>query len=350
MNLKKSFLYAILTVILVVGAGLYVDRHSPKLVLPVNILDNNTDNVPNKNSLEKTGFQNNGPAPELSGLTNWLNSAPLTMSQLKGKVVLLDFWTYSCINCIRTLPYVTRWYDAYKNRGLVVIGVHTPEFNFEKEPGNVADAAQRFHIYYPVAQDNNYATWDAYQNRYWPAEYLVDQKGDLVYMHFGEGNYDRTENAIRQLLEINDEREAGKSQDNLREIQSPEMYFGTARLQNLTDAQTPSGSPTIYGFPRVLPLNTFALEGRWQFSPESAVLRGSVGKIRLKFHAAKVHIVAGNRGGAKLSVTVDGKVQSDVAVKKSQLYTLFDSADYSDHTMEITITGAEFQAFTFTFG
>jgi thiol-disulfide isomerase/thioredoxin len=140
------------------------------------------------------------PAPEFKGIGTWLNSAPLTIAGLKGKVVLVDFWTYTCINCIRTLPYVTRWYDSYKDKGLVVVGVHTPEYAFERKTDNVKDAIARFKIHYPVAQDNGYQTWSAYDNRYWPAIYLIDKQGRIVYTHFGEGDYAQTEAQIRRLL------------------------------------------------------------------------------------------------------------------------------------------------------
>lgn len=141
-----------------------------------------------------------GPAPELSNVASWLNSPPLTMAALRGKVVLIDFWTYSCINCIRTLPYVTKWHGQYQDQGLAVVGVHTPEFPFERDRANVEKAAKRFGIRYPIAQDNQYATWKAYANQYWPAVYLIDRKGVIRYKHFGEGQYQETEQAIRQLL------------------------------------------------------------------------------------------------------------------------------------------------------
>jgi thiol-disulfide isomerase/thioredoxin len=142
-----------------------------------------------------------GQAPEFTGIEKWLNSEPLTVQQLKGKVVLVDFWTYTCINCVRTLPYVKSWYGKYKDKGLVVVGVHTPEYPFERSTENVQNAIKRFDIQYPVAQDNRYATWRAYGNQYWPAVYLVNKKGQVVYKHFGEGNYERTEEAIRSLLD-----------------------------------------------------------------------------------------------------------------------------------------------------
>jgi thiol-disulfide isomerase/thioredoxin len=141
-----------------------------------------------------------GPAPAFSGIEKWLNSTSLEMGQLRGKVVLVDFWTYSCINCLRTLPYVTKWHEKYKDRGLVVVGVHTPEYAFEKSTENVQTAIRYYGIHYAVAQDNRYATWKAYDNQYWPALYLIDRKGRIVYKHFGEGDYEKTEEAIRSLL------------------------------------------------------------------------------------------------------------------------------------------------------
>ncbi|MDY7511258.1 thioredoxin family protein [Ralstonia wenshanensis] len=143
---------------------------------------------------------NGSPAPEFTGISQWLNSTPLTMHAQRGKLVLVDFWTYSCINCLNTLPYVTRWYDKYKDQGLVVVGVHTPEYAFEKSTANVQEALNRLGVRYPVAQDNGYATWSAFHNQYWPALYLIDVNGRIVYQHFGEGNYAETETVIQKLL------------------------------------------------------------------------------------------------------------------------------------------------------
>jgi cytochrome c biogenesis protein CcdA/thiol-disulfide isomerase/thioredoxin len=298
---------------------------------------------------EKVNFQNYGQAPEFTGIYHWLNSSPLTIKGLKGKVVLVDFWTYSCINCIRTLPYVTRWYDTYKNQGLVIVGVHTPEFSFEKNTNNVADAIHRFNIHYPVAQDNEYATWNAYNNKYWPAEYLIDKNGNIVYEHSGEGNYDHTENTIRELLGIGVNPNARTS--TLGDIQSPEMYFGTDRLEYLTPDQSPSASAKRYKLSSQLALNNFALEGTWRFANDHMVLLRSNGLIKLHFSSGKLFIVADSRGKpTTLKIRVDGKQRPDVTVGTSQLYTLFDSDDYSDHTAEIQIPDAGFEAFTFTFG
>jgi thiol-disulfide isomerase/thioredoxin len=347
MNLKKKLFLIALVLIVFVAAGAYLDRHSkfsPKNINPVPA-PKTGDQTP----MAKIDFQNYGPAPQFQGIDHWLNSAPLSTQSLKGKVVLVDFWTFSCINCIRTLPYVTKWYDTYKDQGFVVVGVHTPEFAFEKDTKNVADAIKHFNIHYPVAQDNEYATWNAYNNQYWPAEYLIDQKGNIVYIHFGEGDYDKTENAIRTLLGLETE-QMGNASDNLDKIQSPEMYFGTDRLANLSPDQTPSFVKQNYALSKDLALNNFALEGSWVFTKEAATLAGQTGKIRLKFHSGKVFLVGESAAPAKLSITVDGVLQPPVTVEASELYTLFNSADYSDHLLEITIVGSGFQAFTFTFG
>ncbi|HVY67956.1 MAG TPA: cytochrome c biogenesis protein CcdA, partial [Patescibacteria group bacterium] len=238
--------------------------------------------------MPQISFQNYGPAPDFTGIDRWLNSDPLTIKDLRGKVVLVDFWTFSCINCIRTLPYVTKWYDTYENQGLVVVGVHTPEFGFEKDTGNVSDAIKRFNIRYPVAQDNEYATWNAYNNEYWPAEYLINQNGEIVHEHFGEGDYDVMENAIRELLKINTAVGADNGQ-NLSGVQSPEMYFEPDRLQYLTPDQQQSSQPQEYTFTQNLALNNFALQGQWQFNQDHARLTKGPGAIRLKFSSGKVY-------------------------------------------------------------
>jgi thiol-disulfide isomerase/thioredoxin len=302
--------------------------------------------------MEKVTLQDLGPAPEFSKGSIWLNlpsgKDSLSLAELKGKVVLVDFWTYSCINCIRTLPYVTKWYDTYKDKGFVVIGVHTPEFAFEKVTTNVATALSRHHIHYPVVQDNDYATWNAYNNQYWPAEYLLDQEGHIVHTHFGEGEYDKTEDSIRQLLGMNTPVAADDGAD-LSGIRSPEMYFGTSRLQNLIDEQKASPDPKDYSYPKAFEANMFALSGQWQFSPEKITLTKSGGGMRLAFSANKVNIVAGSNQKQTLRVFIDGKEITPVIVEESKLYPLFEGKS-GQHTLELQIPEAGFEAFTFTFG
>lgn len=290
-------------------------------------------------------------APEFTGITNWLNTDhPLTLAELKGKVVLIDFWTYSCINCLRTLPYVTKWYDTYKDQGFVVIGVHTPEFAFEKVTDNVTRAIQQQGIRYPVAQDNDFGTWNAYSNRYWPAGYLLDQEGNIARTHFGEGEYDQTEMAIKQLLGLS----GGATVDsgaNLSKIKSPEMYFGFDRVEFLANGRGQLGEQE-YVIPNRLEVNTFALSGIWRLEAEKAVLVRGSGTIKLHFKSAKVHMVASSpkAGGQTITARVDSYPAKVLNISTPDLYTVFDSTDYGDHVLEIAIPDAGFEAFTFTFG
>ena len=294
-------------------------------------------------------LQDKGAAPAFAGITNWLNSPPLTMTGLRGRVVLVDFWAYSCINCIRTLPFLTRWEHDYKDKGLVIVGVHAPEFQFEHDAKNVQAAIDRFHINYPVAQDNDLATWKAFHNEYWPAEYLIDRQGRIVYTHFGEGNYDVTENAIRTLLKAGPA-VGPETGTDLDKIGSPEMYFGLERVEAMASPERPQSGVHAYTAPAGLRLNNFALEGSWDLSGEKATLAKAGGRIVLHCRSGKVFMVASSAQPATLSVTVDGKPQPSVVVKDSRLYTLFDSTDYSEHTVSISVDKPGFEAFTFTFG
>ena len=343
----KDYIYILIAIILIIIAGIYVDK-STKINLGIfsKLQNQNSNNVVPEFGVN---FSDYGPAPDFKKGDNWLNSQPLTMASLKGKVVLVDFWTYSCINCIRTLPYVTKWYDTYKDNGLVVVGVHTPEFSFEKNTNNVKNAISQFNIHYPVVQDNDYGIWTSYGNEYWPADYLINQKGEIVEEHFGEGEYDQTENDIRSLLGLN-AININVNSNNLNEIDSPEMYFGTNRLANLTPNQSPSLIPADYTLSQNLALNNFSFGGKWQFSGPNVQLIGNSGQINLKFHSGKLYMVASSQKPANLTITVDGKQQPSVTVQASKLYTIFDSNDYADHTIEIDINQSGFQGFTFTFG
>jgi thiol-disulfide isomerase/thioredoxin len=344
--MKRTLPYILIIIALLIAGGIYIDKTSPKSSLMPKA---QSSTQISSNPAMPIKLDNLGPAPDFAGITRWLNSDPLTINSLKGKVVLVDFWTYSCINCIRTLPYVTKWYDTYHDKGFVVVGVHTPEFAFEKDTGNVARAIQQFGIHYPVAQDNNYGTWNAYNNSYWPAEYLIDQNGNIVHTHFGEGEYDQTEDAIRELLGMNTPVAKNDGPD-LSKVGSPEMYFGTNRLENLDASQKPSDSATVYHAPATLKLNTFALDGQWLFDGEKATLASGPGKIKLHFSSGKVHFVAMADHPITVKISVDGQARPDVTISASQLYTLFDSNDYTDHVLEISIPDAGLEAFTFTFG
>ena len=316
-----------------------------------------------------------GTMPSLDGAVEWLNSKPLTAEALRGKVVLVDFWTYSCINCLRTIPYVRAWAEKYKNDGLVVIGVHTPEFAFEKQPANVKKAVADLKIDYPVAIDNNYAIWRAFDNMYWPAHYFIDAQGRIRHHHFGEGEYAKSEEVIRQLL-----REAGKNvpeqltdvrgtgaeaAPDMANIKSPETYLGYDRAENF---MSPGGAVRdeshdyVVG---VLKRNDWSLAGSWTVDPENAALDRAGGAIRYRFHARDLHLVLGPGTDGKpvrFKVTIDGAVpgadhgvdtdaNGEGIVTGQRLYQLVrQQGEVRDRTFEIQFLDPGVQAFAFTFG
>ena len=294
-------------------------------------------------------LQDLGAAPELSGLSNWINSKPLTLQKLRGKVVLVDFWTYSCINCLRTLPHVKAWYRAYSKDGLVVLGVHTPEFAFEHVPSNVRGAVHRLGVTYPVALDNDYKTWNAFHNQYWPAKYLIDRRGHLRFVHFGEGEYDTTEARIRTLLGEN----AGMlpvanklSDPTPTGAMTPESYLGYQRLARFSDRSITPDRFAAYRFPtRSLQPNELSYAGRWRVEPED-IVAGPGARLRLSFLARSVHLVLGGRGSVR--VLVDGKPVRTVRVNGSRLYTLFEAPNQRNGLLELRFSpGVRGYAFTF---
>jgi cytochrome c biogenesis protein CcdA/thiol-disulfide isomerase/thioredoxin len=319
-----------------------------------------------------------GEIPSLAGATLWLNSAPLTPESLRGKVVVVDFWTYSCINCLRALPYVESWYQKYRDHGLVVIGVHAPEFAFEKDPNNVRRAVADLKITYPVALDNDYAIWQAFNNQYWPAHYFIDATGHIRAHHFGEGEYDQSEQIIRTLLT-----EAGQSglppagmggakavgieapPDEAHD-QSPETYVGYRRADNFA---SPGGftqdQAHRYSAPAALKLNQWALSGSWSVDPEKAVLGASGGKIEFRFYARDLHLVLGPGSGGKpvrFRVTLDGAApgashgaDTDSSgagvIDRQRLYQLIrQSGNVGEHVFSIEFLDPGVQAYSFTFG
>jgi cytochrome c biogenesis protein CcdA/thiol-disulfide isomerase/thioredoxin len=313
-----------------------------------------------------------GALPELDGATLWLNSPPLTREQLKGKVVLVDIWTYSCINCIRTIPYVRAWAERYKDHGLVVIGVHSPEFAFEKDPANVRKAVADFEIRYPVALDNNLAMWRAFDNRYWPAHYLADAQGRIRYHHFGEGKTDQTEAAIRALLAEkgaklgNTARVSAKGASAAADwasIRSPETYLGTRRAANFASPGGLRPGTNNYLLPGKYELNHWGLDGRWTVEPQRSVSQLAGGKITFQFRARDLHLVLGSATGkpVRFRVLLDGKAPQadhgmdiDAAgngqVTDQRLYQLIRQTDPGRErlfTIEFLDPGAEAYAFTF---
>ena len=299
-------------------------------------------------------------APEFTDLGPWHNSQPLTMAGLKGKVVLVDFWTYSCINCIRTLPYVQGYWDKYKSTGkFVLLGVHTPEFTFEKSETNVSAAIKSHGLTYPVAQDNNFGTWNAFANQYWPAKYLIDADGYIRYTHFGEGDYADTDAAIASLL-----KEAGvdvsapamsSSSEAANRAVSPETYIGGRNWPSFGNSLgEPDTAPHTYKAPDVLVLNKFYMDGTWQLSAdqEDQVLRSAEGEIRMRFQGGEMNLVLGLEDGVKpvkADILIDGKQTKTITIDRHDLFNLYKGA-YGTHDMILKIHGKGVQAFAFTFG
>jgi cytochrome c biogenesis protein CcdA/thiol-disulfide isomerase/thioredoxin len=289
-----------------------------------------------------------GRAPDFVGIDRWLNSRPLTISELKGKVVLVDFWTYSCINCLRTLPHVEAWDRLYRKDGLVIVGVHTPEFAFEHVPSNVQAAVKRLGVHYPVALDNDYGTWNAYGNQYWPAKYLIDRNGHVRYAHFGEGNYDITEENIRSLL---GEKPASPAADRLHDLTpsgpiTPESYLGFERIDRFTGSKIYPDKEATYAFPAALGRDDFAYAGRWTVHAQR-IVAGKHARLKLRYYARKVFLVLGGLG--TVQVLVDGRPHGIVHVDSDRLYTLVERESIDDAVLELRFSPGV-SAYAFTFG
>jgi len=320
--------------------------------------------------------------PPISGATQWFNSPPLTNEMLRGKVVLVDFWTYSCINCLRTMPYLKAWDAKYRSQGLVIIGVHAPEFAFEKDPQNVEKAIRDLGITYPVAMDNQFTIWNAYKNQYWPAHYLIDANGRIRHQHFGEGAYQETEQMIQALLK---EAHEGKLAigDELVKVagsgataaasdmqRSPETYLGYARQANLVSPEAIKPNEikkdvaAKYSTPDLLVLNQWALSGKWLMSNESSTLQAAGGSVSYRFRGRDLHLVLGAHNGkpVRFKVTLDGTepgadhgididAQGNGVIREQRLYQLIRQVGkISDHTFRIEFLDGDAEAFAFTFG
>jgi thiol-disulfide isomerase/thioredoxin len=318
-----------------------------------------------------------GRLPGFDGATGWLNSPPLTTEELRGKVVLIDFWTYTCINWLRTLAYVRAWHERYAGRGLVVVGVHTPEFPFEGEIDNVRQAASDLRVGYPIAVDSDYAIWRAFNNMYWPAVYIADAEGRIRYHHFGEGEYDEGEWVVQRLL-----REAGvedvgddlvsvapdgyEAQADWTQLRSPETYLGYEQGQNLA---SPDGvaldEPRSYAIPESLPLNQWALSGNWTTGSRASVLNAAGGRIAFRFHARDVNLVMGVRSrgtSVPFRVLLDGEPPGEAhgldadehgqgTLTRPRLYQLVrQRGAIADRTFEIEFGAPGAEGYVFTFG
>jgi len=329
-------------------------------------------------NIDKSQFKK---AKDFSKISEYINTKPISFDDLKDKVVLVDFWTYSCINCIRTIPHLNEWYDKYSDKGLVIVGIHTPEFEFEKNPENVKSAVQKFGIKYPVLQDNDKETWNEYENRYWPRKYVVDDEGYIRYDHIGEGAYQETEKVIQALLteraahlgikniNLNSSESIDNSSKfeyrdiNFSKIQSPELYFG------YEFARTPLGNnegfkpdqSVHYILPENIAIkpNMIYLEGKWKNNLDNMELQSNNGSIILKYNSKSVNIVAGGNGNftvkqdgnlIKNDLSKDSSTDGKFMIDDKRLYNLVTNKDYGEHTIEIDVKGEGFQIYTFTFG
>jgi thiol-disulfide isomerase/thioredoxin len=314
-------------------------------------------------------------APALDGATTWLNSDPLTPADLDGHVVAYDFWTYTCVNWLRTLPYLRAWVDRYREHGLIVIGVHTPEFAFERELANVQEAVGVYRVDFPVAMDNDYAIWRAFDNNYWPALYLADADGAIRHHQFGEGGYEQAERVINQLLGeagardlpgdvVQVDAEGVEAAADWDQLASPETYLGLARGERFVPVRSDDPAKSrAYVLPQALHLNQWALAGEWTIRQDAAVLEAGAGTIAYRFRARDVNLVlASMRGETPFRVLIDGRPPGSScggdcdeegrgAVSQPRLYQLIRQRDSIDeHTFEITFAAPGVAAYAFTFG
>ena len=317
-----------------------------------------------------------GPMPALDGAVAWLNSPPLTAKALRGKVVLVNVWTYSCINSLRELPYMKAWAAKYKDAGLVVVGVHSPEFEFEKDPANVKTAVADFKVTYPVPIDSNQSIWRAFHNEYWPADYIIDAKGRIRYHHFGEGDYEKSERVIQTLLRENgatsldqstvhitaEAAEAPPSEDQ----QSPETYAGYARAENFASPERMApDSRKTYTLPAKLALNQWGLGGSWNAGAERTTLQAAAGKVAFRFHSRDLHMVLGpSKNGTPVRFKVrlndaapgrdhgsDSAADGAGEVRRPRMYQLIrQEGTIKDATFEIEFLDPGVEVFSFTFG
>ncbi|MFI4937746.1 MAG: cytochrome c biogenesis protein DipZ [Candidatus Berkiellales bacterium] len=293
-------------------------------------------------------------APDFQNVTAWINSPPLTIQELRGKVVLIDFWTYSCINCVRTLPYLKSWYTKYHNQGLVIVGVHSPEFEFEKNIDNIKLGVAKYQILYPVAVDNNYGTWTNYHNQYWPAHFLIDKNGKVVYEHFGEGDYDITEHNIAVLLGTKNPVVHNPEHREIGLGQTPETYLGYARLDSFGGTESISTNEVKnYTYPKILLRNEWALQGKWFIGAEKIISEEKDAAIKIHFFARKVYVVMGSKNKVPISIGIllNGKpLAPAITLKDEMLYQVLDFQQPTSGILELIPNSEGAEMYTFTFG
>ncbi|MER7244660.1 redoxin domain-containing protein [Kribbella sp. NPDC000426] len=322
---------------------------------------------------EQSRSRSESRAPGFEGATGWLNSTPLTAHDLLGKVTLVNFWTYTCVNWLRQLPYLRAWDATYRPHGLVTVGVHTPEFGFERRVDNVELAVREMGISYPVALDSDYAVWASFANHYWPALYFVDREGRIRHHHFGEGAYDRSEQVIRELLGVHDlpaaaaiEAQGAEIAADWDHLQSPETYLGSARSDSFAYPSGPRfGQPHTHTEPPPLPLNHWSLHGTWAIAQESCTMTEAAGSLVMRFHARDLNLVMGPTDccdTVHFRVTLDGHAPDDAhgedvdaegfgAVTHQRLHQLIRQTGHiEDRTFEITFLDPAVQVFALTFG
>jgi thiol-disulfide isomerase/thioredoxin len=331
---------------------LSLDATSTTSILPTNTSDN-LETIAEKN--KKYPYEKEISTPD--GFIN-TDGKPITLAELKDKVVLLDIWTYSCINCRRTLPYIESWYEKYKDQGFVVVGLHTPEFSFEKVQSNVEKAVKELGLTYPIVMDNDFSTWNAYGNQYWPRKYLIDIDGYVIYDHIGEGGYEETEKAIQYALEertkklgMSDDVPTGFVQNKSENLNvgSPETYFGASRNEYLANGNTQTVGMQNFIIPKEINPNSLYLEGLWNITPEYAETK-SEAQVVFKYYSKNIYMVASSPEPIDVSVYQDGVFIKKVTIKDDKLYSLIEGQNSEIHTLLLKIPKADLKAFTFTFG
>ncbi len=341
-NFDRKFQSYILRVLPNYGAGL--TKFEENVVVKKEMEDMTTPKL----------LQNGPPAPELIPGGGWLNTKPLTLEELKGKVVLLDFWTYSCINCQRTFPYLKKWHEKYKDKGLVIVGIHSPEFEFEKSQKNLSKAIKDFGITYPVMQDNNFDTWRAYRNKYWPAKYFVDKQGRIRYFHFGEGDYDNSEKVIQKLLEEGTTEKIDEMVNNPDYqvfSKTPETYLGYERIERYVSPEiiTKEGLAE-YSLPETLPDNSVAFKGWLNVMPKYTNPQKGA-EIFINFYAKDVYLVMRPKNKpSKVKIYLDGKFVKTITVSEDTLYRLIELELPGRHEVKIEFEDSETEVYAFTFG
>jgi thiol-disulfide isomerase/thioredoxin len=371
---RKSQIILGLVLVLIVGVITYIESGKVKSEGDAG----NQDITINKSSEERVATKRAeyDVAKEISTPDGFINIDSIGVEELVGKkIILIDFWTYSCINCQRTLPYLNDWHEKYSDDGLVILGIHTPEFEFEKDIENVSRAVEKWDVKYPVILDNDFSTWRSYKNRYWPRKYLIDIDGFIVYDHIGEGGYEETESKIVELLNEKNQilgmkevqfKDGGPENIDVvdfSKVRTHETYLGSSRVEYLANLPnvTCAGKDCDYesgGSPK---LNSFELDGTWNMQPEHSKLVSDGGSIFIRFNANKVNIVAQSDKGVSAEIYLDGELVSEgggysveggvAQFKDSDLYNLIDlEGDYSEHLLEIRFFDRGVEAFAFTFG